>query len=126
MSNIDFSELIISKKGVITKENLVVGNVIGERNNSIIVEKDQASSNVFIIPKTKVSAFDGAQIILEVNESELNTFEEKKAEYDKNKMDKTIDSVTDTISEKIDNIKEKALETKDKLADKTKVVSKKK
>ena len=46
MSNIDFSELIVSKKGVVLSDRQVVGNIIGERDESIIVEKDKVSENV--------------------------------------------------------------------------------
>ena len=64
MSNIDFSELIVSKKGVILSDRQVVGNIIGERDDFIIVEKDKVSENVYTIPKSKIEGYDGAQIML--------------------------------------------------------------
>ena len=50
MSKIDFSELIVSKKGVVLKDRRVVGNIIGETDDSIIVEKDTVSENVYPFP----------------------------------------------------------------------------
>jgi hypothetical protein len=64
VSNIDFSELIVSKKGVVLSDRQVVGNIIGERDDSIIVEKDKVSENVYTIPKSKIEGYDGTQLIL--------------------------------------------------------------
>ena len=75
MSNIDFSELIISKKGVILSDRQVVGNIIGERDDSIVVEKDGASENIYLVPKSKVEAYDGTQLILNVSDSELKKYD---------------------------------------------------
>ena len=41
MSNRDYSELIVSKKGVVLSDGQVVGNIIGESGDSIVVEKDK-------------------------------------------------------------------------------------
>ena len=51
MSNIDFSELIISKKGVISSERQTIGNIIGEKDDSIIVEKDGMSEHIYLCTK---------------------------------------------------------------------------
>jgi len=68
MSSIDFSELIISKKGVISSDNQPSGNIIGESEVNIIVE--QGRSNMYNIPKSKISAYNGAQLILDFPFSE--------------------------------------------------------
>lgn len=110
MSEIDYSELIISKKGVILSDRQVVGNLIGERGDSIIVEKDGASDSIYLIPKSHVQAYDGQQLILSASTSSLEGFEQKR-EGDG-------ESVLDNISDKMGNIK-------DKVVDKTKDVAEK-
>lgn len=110
---------------MIITDNVIVGNLIGERVDSIIVEKDQTSENVYVIPKTKVNAYNVSQIVIITNESKLRLFEEGRNEGKKGEIDKKINSVTNTISEKANQAKEKIVETKDKLVDKTKEPSEK-
>ena len=54
MSTIDFSELIISKKGVISSERQAIGNIIGEKDDSIIVEKDGMSEHIYLYQNRKL------------------------------------------------------------------------
>jgi hypothetical protein len=112
MNNIDFSELIVSKKGVILSDRQVVGNIIGERGDSIIVETDGTSDNIYLIPKSNVEAYDGAQLILKVNESELKTFEQKRESHG--------ESVLDTITDKLGDVKDKVVDTTKDVAGKAK------
>jgi hypothetical protein len=112
MSNIDFSELIVSKKGVILSDRQVVGNIIGERGDSIIIEKDGASDNIYLVPKSKVEAYDGAQLILNTNDSELKTFEQRREDDG--------DSVLDTITDKLGDVKDKVVDTTKDVAGKAK------
>ena len=112
MSNIDFSELIVSKKGVILSDRQVVGNIIGERDESIIVEKDKVSENVYTIPKSKIEGYDGTQLILKSTESELKMFEQKR--------NNDGESVLDTISDKLGDVKDKVVDTTRDVANKTK------
>ena len=112
MSEIDFSELIISKKGVILSDRRVVGNLIGERDDSIIVEKDGASNNIFLIPKSNVQSYDGQQLILNLVLSQLAEFEQRRPGDG--------ESVLDGISETIGDIKDKVVETTKDVAGKTK------
>ncbi len=77
MSSIDFSEAIKSKKGVITTDREACGNIIGDRDDSILVEKGVMHDHIYVIPKSKIEGYDGAQIILNVSISELKSFEEK-------------------------------------------------
>jgi len=111
MSSIDFSELIKSKKGVITSDREDCGNIIGERDDSIIVEKDGISEHVYIIPKSKVGGYDGAQLILNISATELQSFEERR----ENKGE----SIKDTIKDKVDpgNIKDTIVDKVDKVKD---------
>ena len=112
MSNIDFSELIISKKGVVLSDRQVVGNIIGERDDSIIVEKDKVSENVYTIPKSKIERYDGTQLTLKSNEYELKMFEQKRENQG--------ESVLDTITDKLGGIKDKVVDTTKNVANKTK------
>ncbi len=112
MSNIDFSELIVSKKGVVLSDRQVVGNIIGERDDSIIVEKDKVSENVYTIPKSKIEGYDGTQLMLKSTESELKMFEQKRENHG--------ESVLDSISDKLGDVKDKVVDTTKDVANKTK------
>ena len=112
MSNIDFSELIISKKGVISSERQAIGNIIGEKDDSIIVEKDGMSEHIYLIPKSKIEAYDGAQLILKVSEPELKTFEQRR--------EKGGESILDNITEKLGDVKDKVVDTTKDVAGKAK------
>ena len=114
MSNIDFSELIISKKGVISSERQTIGNIIGEKDDSIIVEKDGMSEHIYLVPKSKIEAYDGAQIILKVSESELKTFEQRREKGEKG------ESVLDSITDKLGDVKDKVVDTTKDVAGKAK------
>ena len=112
MSSIDFSELIISKKGVILSDRQVVGNIIGERGDSIVVEKDVTSEDIYLIPKSKIEAYDGAQLILKASNSDLKTFEQRR----ENEGESVLDSITD----KLGNVKDKVVDTTKGVAEKAK------
>ena len=112
MSNINFSELIISKKGVVLSDRQVVGNIIGEKDDSIIVEKDKVSENIYTIPKSHIESYDGTQLTLKITESELRVFEQKR----ENKGESFFDSITD----KLGDVKDKVIGTTKDVANKTK------
>ncbi len=112
MSNIDFSELIISKKGVVLSDRRVVGNIIGEKDDSIIVEQDKVSENMYIIPKSQIEGYDGTQLVLKSTESELRAFEQKR----ENKGESVLESITD----KLGDVKDKVVDTTKDVANKTK------
>jgi hypothetical protein len=117
MSSIDFSQAIISKKGVITQDREVCGNIIGERDDSILVEKGVMHDHIYVIPKSRIEGYDGSQIILNVSLSELKSFEEKRgatADYVtdgettgqvKETAGQVKDTITDTISGTVDKVK---------------------
>lgn len=115
MTDIDFSELIISKKGVILSDRQVVGNIIGERDDSIIVEKDGMSETIYIIPKSKVEAYDGSQLILQGTESELKTFEQKKENQGESVLESITDKLGDVKDKVVDKTKDVAGKAKDKI-----------
>jgi hypothetical protein len=111
MSSINYSEAIKSKKGVLTSDREACGNIIGERSDSIIVEKGVLHDHVYVIPKSKIQSFDGAQIILNTSVSELKSFEEKRSADIGSVKDTITDKVApervkDTISGTVDKVKE--------------------
>ena len=116
MSNIDFSELIISKKGVISSDRQAIGNIIGEKDESIIVEKDGMSEHIYLVPKSKIEAYDGAQLILKVSEPELKAFEQRRGKEGEG-------SVLDSITDKLGDVKDKVVDTTKDVAGKTKDVA---
>ncbi len=113
MSSIDFSEAIKSKKGVITVDREICGNIIGEREGSIIVEKGVMHDHIYLIPSSNIEAYDGSQIILNIPLSNLKSFEEKRnspvesATIDsKGTATQLKDTVADTISGTVDKVKD--------------------
>ena len=113
MASIDLSEAIKSKKGVITSDREICGNIIGEREGSIIVEKGVIHEYIYRIPRSNIEAYDGAQIILNIPLSNLDSFEEKRdASVESAKVDSSNtatqlkDTVTDTISGTVDKVKD--------------------
>jgi ElaB/YqjD/DUF883 family membrane-anchored ribosome-binding protein len=112
MSKIDFSELIVSKKGVVLSDRKVVGNIIGETEDSIVVEKDTVSENVYTIPKSNIEGYDGAQLILKSTESDLKAFEQQRESHG--------ESVLEVITEKLGDVKDKVVDTTKGVANKTK------
>lgn len=77
MLNIDFSELIISKKNVLSSEHQNIGNIIGEKDDSILVEDPGINDSVLVIPKSKIEVYDGAQLILGIPATQIQSYGEK-------------------------------------------------
>ena len=115
MSNIDFSELIVSKKGVISSERQAIGNIIGEKDDSIIVEKDGMSEHIYLVPKSEIEAYDGAQLILKVSEPELKTFEQRRENQGESVLDSITDKLGDVKDKVVDTTKDVAGKAKDKI-----------
>jgi hypothetical protein len=124
VSNIDFSELIVSKKGVVLLDRQVVGNIIGERDDSIIVEKDKVSENVYTIPKSKIEGYDGTQLMLKSTQPELKMFEQKRENHGQSVLDGITDKLGD-VKDKLGDVKDKLGDVKDKGVDTTKDVANK-
>ena len=112
MSDIDYSEAIKSHKGVTTSDGIDCGNIIGERDDSIIVDREGFREHVYVIPKSKIEAFDGSIITLKVAESELKSFEEKRQAESGSRdtitdtAGQVKDTITDTISGTVGKVKD--------------------
>jgi hypothetical protein len=123
MSFIDFSELIKSHKGVSTSDRQDCGNVIGQREDSVIVERDVMNEHIYVIPKSKIQGYDGARLILNVSEADLKSFEEKRANNTKSSADSGNSAgIMGAISGTIDKIKDTTMGVKDKVVDTSKDV----
>ena len=124
MSFIDFSELIKSHKGVSTSDRQDCGNVIGEREDSVIVERDVMNEHIYVIPKSNIQGYDGARLILNVSEADLKSFEEKRDDNRKSGGDSGESSgIMGAISGTIDKIKDTTMGVKDKVVDTSKDVA---
>ncbi len=118
MSFIDFSELIKSHKGVSTSDRQDCGNIIGERDDSIIVERDVMKEHIYVIPKSEIQGYDGSRLILNLSETDLKSFEEKRnnereSNTDTGKSTGIKGAISGTIDKVVDTTKGVAEKTKD-------------
>ncbi len=124
MSFIDFSELIISHKGVSTSDGQDCGNIIGERDDSVIVERDVMKEHIYVIPKSKIQGYDGTRLILNLSETDLKSFEEKKDDNGESSNDTGRSTgMLGAISGTIDKVVDTTMGVKDKVVDTTKGVA---
>jgi hypothetical protein len=124
MSFIDFSELIKSHKGVSTSDRLDCGNIIGERDDSVIVERDVMKEHIYVIPKSKIQGYDGSRLILNLSESELKSFEEKRDSSGGSGNDSGKSTgIKGVIAGTIDKVVDTTMGVKDKVVDTTKDVA---
>ena len=75
MSSIDWSELVKGKKGALTIDNQRCGEVIGDREDSIIIQDGQS---FYKIPKSKATGYNGSELTLNLTTSDLGAYEQKK------------------------------------------------
>lgn len=119
MSSMDFSELIKDRKGVLTADNESCGNIIGERDDSIIIEEGSVSQRIYKVPKSKISGYNGSQLLLNLSYRDLKSF----AEVTEGER---IGNAADSLAGKINSVSEKAVDkakegvdfTKEKTVDK--------
>jgi hypothetical protein len=72
MAEIDWNELIQSKKEVRACDNHSCGNVMAEYdNNNIIIEGTTIKSHEFIVPKSKADYYDGNDLHLNITRDEM-------------------------------------------------------
>lgn len=63
-ASINWIELIKGRKGVVSKDNQSCGNIIGEDKENIVVEDGALSQHFYLVPKSFVEGYSGAQITL--------------------------------------------------------------
>lgn len=76
-SDIDWTALVKDKKGVLTLDNRVCGEIIGEREGSIIV---QDGGHFYKIPKDKVIGYNGSEVTLRLKPVDLKAYEQEKTD----------------------------------------------
>lgn len=103
-TSIDWTEIIKDRKGVVTKDNQSCGNIIGEDEENIVIEDGAISQHFYRIPKSAVGGYNGAELTLNMQYNELETYEEK--EKDKGKEG----SITESIKNKVTSLKEKTVD----------------
>ena len=74
-SNVDWTEVVKSKKGVRTSDNLAAGNVVAESADSITILQGALKQHEFTIPKSLISGYNGTEIELKLSSSELSSYE---------------------------------------------------
>jgi hypothetical protein len=68
VTEIDWNELIQSKKSVMACDKHFCGNVMAEYNDKlIIIEGATIKSHGYIVPKSKVDHYDGNDLYLTIN-----------------------------------------------------------
>jgi hypothetical protein len=72
MTEIDWNELIQSKKEVMTCDKQLCGNVMAEyKNNIIVIEGATIKSHEFIVPKSKIDHYDGNDLYLNITRDDM-------------------------------------------------------
>ena len=74
-NNVDWTEVVKSKKGVRTSDDLAAGNVVAESADSITVLQGALKQHEFTIPKSLISGYNGTEIELKLSSSELSSYE---------------------------------------------------
>lgn len=74
-SDINWTALVDDKKGILTLDNVAWGKVIGEREDSIIIQK---GSDIYKVPKDKVIGYDGAEVTINLKPVDLKAYELEK------------------------------------------------
>jgi hypothetical protein len=108
-TSIDWTELIKDRKGVITKDNQSVGNIIGDDEEKIIIEDGAVRQHFYRVPKSAVGAYNGAELTLNLSYDELKTYEDKKDE-NKDEDKGMLESITDSVKDKTKSLKEKTVD----------------
>jgi hypothetical protein len=72
MTEIDWNELIQSKKSVMASDKHSCGNVIAQYDdNIIIIEGATIKSHEYIVPKSKVDHYDGNELYLNITRRDM-------------------------------------------------------
>ncbi|MDX1373447.1 MAG: hypothetical protein R3321_13320, partial [Nitrososphaeraceae archaeon] len=72
---IDWHNIVLSKKNVRSKNNVLVGKVIDNYKNDILVINNLGDINKYKIPKSNIKEYNGSEVLLNINSDELKEFE---------------------------------------------------
>ncbi len=73
----NWSELIKSRKSVITNDKQDCGNIVSEKENYIVVEDGSTNPHYYKVPKDKIDGYDGSVLSLNVAYDELKHLEKE-------------------------------------------------
>lgn len=74
-SLIDWHNIVLAKKNVRSKNNVLVGKVIDNYKDDILVINNLGDINKYKIPKGKIKEYNGSEVLLNINSDELKKFE---------------------------------------------------
>ena len=114
-TSLDWTELIKDKKGVVSKDNQTCGNIIGEDKENIIIEEGAINSHIYRVPKSTVGGYNGAELTLNIQYNELETYEEK----EEGKAEEKKGSITESIKNKVTSLKDKTVDKATYVKEKT-------
>jgi hypothetical protein len=72
----DWDNIIKSKKNVLTKDNISIGNVAANYDNYILVIDGVINKHRYKISKSSIESYNGSEIRLNINHQNLKTFTE--------------------------------------------------
>ena len=86
----DWDNIIKSKKNVLTKDNISIGNVAANYDNYILVIDGVINKQRYKISKSSIESYNGSEIRLNINHQNLKTFTE---DFYKTNQSKSIESM---------------------------------
>jgi hypothetical protein len=86
----DWDNIIKSKKNVLTKDNISIGNVVANYDNYILVIDGVINKHRYKISKSSIESYNGSEIRLNINHQNLKTFTE---DFYKTNQSKSIESM---------------------------------
>ena len=86
----DWDNIIKSKKNVLTKDNISIGNVAANYDNYILVIDGVINKHRYKISKSSIESYNGSEIRLNINHQNLKTFTE---DFYKTNQSKSIESM---------------------------------
>ena len=86
----DWDNIIKSKKNVLTKDNISIGNVAANYDNYILVIDGVINKHRYKIPKSSIESYNESEIRLNINHQNLKTFTE---DFYKTNQSKSIESM---------------------------------
>ncbi len=119
--SINWPEVIKDRKGVVTKDNQSCGNIIGEEEENIVIEDGAVRQHFYRVPKSAVGGYNGAELTLNLQYSNLSTYEDKGSDIAEDGQGKgsdtiesgkdegsdkgTLESITESIKNKLQSVK---------------------
>jgi hypothetical protein len=65
-NRIDWNEVSKSNKGVRDSDDVSCGNIVSESGDSIVISEGAVNVHEYVVPKSKVSYYDGYEVHLTI------------------------------------------------------------